>query len=126
MDTTAALFLADLVGVAVFAASGASAAVAKRLDLFDVVFVGFVAALGGGVLRDIVIDEFPPLAFADWRYATTAAVASLVVFWFIRSSPGCAVPSCSSMPPDSASSRRSARSRRSTSVCRWWDRSSSA
>ena len=75
------LLAADLVGVAVFAASGASAAVVKRLDLFGVAFVGFVAALGGGILRDLVIDAVPPLAFADWRYAVTAVVASLAMFW---------------------------------------------
>ena len=81
MTTSTALLLADLTGVAVFAASGASAAVAKRLDLFGVVFVGFVAALGGGIFRDLVIDEVPPLAFADWRYAATAAVTATAVFW---------------------------------------------
>ncbi|RKN49161.1 trimeric intracellular cation channel family protein [Micromonospora endolithica] len=80
MNISTALLLADLTGVAVFAASGASAAVAKRLDLFGVVFVGFVAALGGGIFRDLVIDEAPPLAFADWRYAATAAVTAAVVF----------------------------------------------
>jgi uncharacterized membrane protein YeiH len=74
------LLAADLVGVAVFAASGASAAIAKRLDLFGVAFVGFVAALGGGILRDLVIGAVPPLAFADWRYAVTAVVASIAVF----------------------------------------------
>jgi uncharacterized membrane protein YeiH len=74
------LLVADLIGVAVFAASGASAAIAKRLDLFGVAFVGFVAALGGGILRDLVIDAVPPLAFADWRYAVTAVLTSLVVF----------------------------------------------
>lgn len=76
-----ALLVADLIGVAVFAASGASAAVAKRLDLFGVAFVGFVAALGGGILRDVVIGAVPPLAFADWRYAVTAVVTSVAVFW---------------------------------------------
>ncbi|MEV1287047.1 trimeric intracellular cation channel family protein [Micromonospora sp. NPDC049679] len=81
MSTSTALLTADLVGVAVFAASGASAAVVKRLDLFGVVFVGFVAALGGGILRDLVIGEVPPLAFADWRYAAAAALASTAVFW---------------------------------------------
>ena len=74
------LLVADLVGVAVFAASGASAAVVKRLDLFGVAFVGFVAALGGGILRDLVIGSVPPLAFADWRYAVVAVLASLAVF----------------------------------------------
>lgn len=82
MDAPTALFVADLVGVAVFAASGGSAAVAKRLDVFGVVFVGSVAALGGGILRDIVINQSPPLAFADWRYGATAAVAALLVFFF--------------------------------------------
>ena len=75
------LLVGDLIGVAVFAASGASAAIAKRLDLFGVGFVGFVAALGGGILRDLVIDAVPPLAFADWRYAVTAVLASVAVFW---------------------------------------------
>ena len=75
------LLVGDLVGVAVFAASGASAAIAKRLDLFGVGFVGFVAALGGGILRDLVIGSVPPLAFADWRYAVTAVLASVAVFW---------------------------------------------
>ncbi|MEV4276214.1 trimeric intracellular cation channel family protein [Actinoplanes xinjiangensis] len=75
------LLVADLIGVAVFAASGASAGVAKRLDLFGVAFVGFAAALGGGILRDLVIGAPPPLAFADWRYAVTAVVASIAAFW---------------------------------------------
>lgn len=81
MSTATALLIADLAGVAVFAASGASAALAKGLDLFGVVFVGFVAALGGGVLRDLAIDKVPPLAFADWRYSLTAAVTSVIVFF---------------------------------------------
>ncbi len=75
------LLIADLIGVAVFAASGASAAVAKRLDLFGVAFVGFVAALGGGILRDLVIGAVPPLAFADWRYAVVAVSAAVAAFW---------------------------------------------
>ena len=75
------LLVGDLIGVAVFAASGASAAIAKRLDLFGVAFVGFVAALGGGILRDLVIGAVPPLAFADWRYPVTAVIASIAVFW---------------------------------------------
>jgi uncharacterized membrane protein YeiH len=75
------LLVGDLIGVAVFAASGASAAIAKRLDLFGVGFVGFVAALGGGILRDLVIGAVPPVAFGDWRYAVTAVLASVAVFW---------------------------------------------
>jgi uncharacterized membrane protein YeiH len=75
------LLVADLIGVAVFAASGASAGVVKRLDLFGVAFVGFAAALGGGILRDLVIGAVPPLAFADWRYVVTTVLASFAIFW---------------------------------------------
>lgn len=82
MDTSDALVLADLTGVAVFAVSGASAAIAKHLDAFGVVFVGFVTALGGGIFRDLVINTVPPLAFADWRYSATAVAASMATFWF--------------------------------------------
>lgn len=81
VQTSSLLLVADLVGMVVFAASGASAGVAKQLDVFGVVFVGCVTALGGGVLRDVVIDESPPLAFRDWRYGATAALAALLVFW---------------------------------------------
>lgn len=92
MDSSAAaLLIGDLAGVAVFAAAGAGLAVAKRLDLFGVVFVGFVSALGGGIIRDLVIEK-SPLAFWDWRYGTTAAIASLLVFiwhpWLERARRG--------------------------------------
>ncbi|MGY0232364.1 trimeric intracellular cation channel family protein [Longispora urticae] len=75
------LVVLDLVGVAVFAASGGSAGVAKRLDLFGVGFLGLVSSLGGGIFRDLVINAAPPLAFADWRYAAVAVAASVAVFW---------------------------------------------
>jgi uncharacterized membrane protein YeiH len=75
------LLVADLVGVAVFAASGASAGVVKRLDLFGVVFVGITAALGGGILRDLLIGAVPPYAFTHWLYPLVAGVAALLPFW---------------------------------------------
>ncbi len=75
------LLVAELVGVAVFAASGASAGVAKRLDLFGVAFVGAVAALGGGIVRDLLIGDIPPYAFTHWPYLTVAICAALLMFW---------------------------------------------
>jgi uncharacterized membrane protein YeiH len=62
--------------VAVFAASGASAGVVKRLDLFGVVFVGAVAALGGGVVRDLLIGAVPPYAL----YLVVAVLAATLLF----------------------------------------------
>jgi uncharacterized membrane protein YeiH len=72
----------DLAGVFVFALSGALAAVSKRLDLVGVVVLGTVAAIGGGLLRDLLLGDVPPPALADWRYVTTSGVASVLVFFF--------------------------------------------
>lgn len=79
METSTLLLVLDLVGVAVFAAAGASAAVTKWLDLFGVAFVGVVAALGGGLVRDVVIGAVPPLALRDWRYVAVAVVVATLV-----------------------------------------------
>lgn len=76
------LLLFDLVGVFVFALAGAYAAVAKKLDLFGVVVVGVVSAIGGGVLRDLLIGQTPPFALRDWRYLVVPTAASVVVFYF--------------------------------------------
>ncbi len=79
MGSTGSL-IADLIGVAVFAASGASAGVAKRFDIFGVIFVGTVAALGGGIVRDLLIGAIPPYAFTHWPYLVVAVLASALLF----------------------------------------------
>jgi uncharacterized membrane protein YeiH len=81
VQTTPSL-VADLVGVAVFAASGASAAVAKRFDIFGVIFVGVVAALGGGILRDLLIGAVPPYALTHWLYLVVPVLAGGLLFYF--------------------------------------------
>nr|WP_277605998.1 TRIC cation channel family protein [Glycomyces sp. L485] len=70
-----------MVGTAVFAASGASAAVAKRLDMFGVAVMGVITAIGGGTLRDVLIDA-PPLLLTDWRYPSVAVLTAIAVFFF--------------------------------------------
>ncbi len=78
---SSAWVIADLIGVAVFAASGASAGIAKRFDVFGVVFVGTVAALGGGIMRDLLIGRTPPYAFTHWPYLVVPIIASMLMFW---------------------------------------------
>lgn len=72
----------DLVGVFAFALSGGLVAVKKRLDLFGVLVLAGAAALGGGVMRDVLIGHIPPVGLSDWRLISTAAVAGLVTFFF--------------------------------------------
>jgi uncharacterized membrane protein YeiH len=72
----------DLVGVFVFALSGGLVAVRKRLDLFGVLVLAGAAALGGGVLRDVLIGSLPPVGLSDWRLIAAAGLAGIVTFLF--------------------------------------------
>lgn len=75
------LVLLDLLGVFVFALSGATLAVSRRFDAFGVLFLASVAALGGGVARDVLLDV-PPAALQDTRYLVVPLVAGVLVFFF--------------------------------------------
>lgn len=70
----------DLLGVFVFALSGASLALTKGLDLFGVLVLGVVTALGGGVARDLCLGIEPPAALASSRYLLVALSAGAVAF----------------------------------------------
>ena len=75
------LVILDLVGTFVFALSGALVGVRHRLDLFGVLVLSFVAANGGGVMRDTLIGATPPAALLDWRYVAISIAAGLLTFW---------------------------------------------
>lgn len=75
------LTLLDYAGTFVFALSGATAGVRRRLDLFGVLVLSFAAASAGGILRDLLIGALPPAAFRDWAYPVLAGVAGLLVFF---------------------------------------------
>ncbi len=61
------LLVFDLIGTFVFALSGGTLAVRKRLDLFGVLVLSCVAAVSGGIVRDVLIGAHPPASLADWR-----------------------------------------------------------
>jgi uncharacterized membrane protein YeiH len=71
----------DLAGTFVFALSGATAGVKRRLDLFGVLVLAFAAANSGGITRDLLIGAVPPAAVRDWRYLAVSALAGGVVFY---------------------------------------------
>jgi len=76
------LLVLDLVGITAFAASGALAGVRARLDVFGVCVLGATTALGGGVLRDLLLGITPPSSVSDWRYLLDPIVVALLVFRF--------------------------------------------
>jgi uncharacterized membrane protein YeiH len=72
--------LIDAVGTFAFALSGAALAVQKRFDIFGVLFLAFVTAVTGGVVRDVLIGAVPPVAIAHWRAFAIAVAGGLVTF----------------------------------------------
>jgi uncharacterized membrane protein YeiH len=80
--------LLDLAGVAVYAVSGALAAGRKHLDLLGVVVIASVTAIGGGTLRDLLLDRHPVFWIARPAYLYVIIVAALAtVAWSRRFRP---------------------------------------
>ena len=78
MSTSSALLLVlDLAGTFVFALNGALTAIrAARLDIVGVVALGMFTAMGGGIVRDVLIGSLPPATFSDWRSSMRRVVSA--------------------------------------------------
>lgn len=74
-------YIADLLGVMVFAISGASAAANKHLDLFGLAFTGFVTSIGGGSLRDLFLNT-RPVWIDDGNYLLAIMVGVIIFICF--------------------------------------------
>lgn len=86
MGADSQIFVAmELTGTFAFALNGALTAIrGASLDIVGMITLGMVTALGGGIIRDVLIGSLPPATFGDWRYLAVAAVGGLVAFWFAR------------------------------------------
>ena len=71
----------DLGGTFVFAISGAVAAVNRRLDLFGILVLSFVAGNFGGIMRDVLIGAIPPAALSDEWYLLVSLAAGLITYF---------------------------------------------
>ena len=74
------IFFLEILGTVAFAASGAMVAVKRRMDIFGVAMLGLFTAVGGGVIRDLLLGNTPPLSFRQPVYALTALGVSGVMF----------------------------------------------
>jgi uncharacterized membrane protein YeiH len=72
----------ELVGVSAFALSGAMLAVRRRFDVVGILILAVLTAIGGGVLRDVLLGDVPPAAFVEWQYFVAPVVAAAVTFFF--------------------------------------------
>ena len=74
------IFAIEIIGTIAFASSGAMLGIRKNLDIFGVVVLGLCVAVGGGIVRDIILGLTPPSAFRDPSYALTALVTAVLLF----------------------------------------------
>src|SRR5688572_32483762 len=78
------LYLLDLLGVAVFAVSGALAAGRKRFDLFGVAVIATVTAIGGGTTRDVLLNRHPVFWIQDPTYLVVIFAAAALTLLYVR------------------------------------------
>lgn len=79
-------FVLEMIGTVAFAISGAMVGISKKMDIFGVCMLGMTTAVGGGILRDLIINVTPPMAFQNPVYALVSLGVSVITFLpFIRS-----------------------------------------
>ena len=74
------MIIFEIVGTIAFSISGAIEAMKKKMDILGVIVLGIVTAVGGGILRDILMGEIPPAAFKNPRNALIALGTAFLAF----------------------------------------------
>lgn len=74
------VFILEIIGTIAFAVSGAMVGINKKMDIFGVCILGLTVAVGGGVIRDLILGNTPPNTFRNPVYAAVAVSVSIIVF----------------------------------------------
>ena len=74
------LLVFELIGTVAFSVSGAMTGLRKNMDLFGVAILGLTTAVGGGMVRDLILGNTPPVMFRDPIYAIVALCTAVIVF----------------------------------------------
>ena len=69
----------EILGTAAFAASGALTGIAKKMDIFGIIMLAVIVAVGGGIIRDLILGITPPTVFRDPVYALLAAAFAILL-----------------------------------------------
>lgn len=81
------IFILELIGTVAFASSGAMIAIEKKMDIFGVNVLGATTAVGGGIMRDIILGLTPPGAFSHPVYVLVTALTSTILFVIAYAKP---------------------------------------
>lgn len=84
MKELTVFFVIEIIGTVAFACSGALVAIKKQLDLLGIIVLGVTTAVGGGMLRDLIIGINPPTLFVNPVYVLTAFLAVMGLFVIVR------------------------------------------
>ena len=76
------VFVLEIIGVAAFAFSGAVMGIRKDMDVFGVCILALTTSCGGGLLRDLLLGQLPPVMFRDPIFGLTSIATALIVFIF--------------------------------------------
>ena len=68
------VFVLELIGTVAFAVSGAIVGIKKQMDLLGVIVLGVCTAVGGGIVRDLILGITPPATFQDPVYRVRSHV----------------------------------------------------
>lgn len=74
------MYIFDLIGTIAFAVAGALVGVQKKLDIFGVTILALTTALGGGLVRDVIIGNIPPMALRNENFVLLSIISAVVVF----------------------------------------------
>ena len=77
-------FVLEMIGTVAFALSGAMVAIQKRLDLLGILVLGITTAVGGGMIRDLIIGIHPPMMFVKPISVVVSAIFILILFLIIK------------------------------------------
>jgi len=72
----------EIVGMIAFAASGAVMAIRHEFDLFGILVLATITGIGGGLMRDIIIGNIPPLAIRDSSFILICIATALIVSYY--------------------------------------------
>ena len=78
------VFIIEIIGTVAFASSGAMVGIRKKMDIFGVIVMAVMTAVGGGIIRDLVLGIHPPNTFKDpiyVEYSVATAVILFVIFY---------------------------------------------
>lgn len=82
--TSIAVYIIEIIGTVAFASSGAMIGIRKNMDIFGINVLAVTTALGGGLIRDLILGINPPNMFRDSSYALVSVVTACLLFILFR------------------------------------------